>query len=276
MSEKNEHAENFILFLVVGGLLLAGVLYVLFLFWPYFVYYFLPFILMSLLIGGLFRLITASDGGGEVSKSNYSDSGRYRPHYQYRAILIAYPILIFITLLVFETNSEQKFLVDKKGKEVGQLLEWPKVYAAFNEARSSTYKSSPFDSLKKDAEVEEIYDRRQTGWIVWWALFLGGPAFFMWLSRNDLDEEEKALYKRIQDRVQRLEESLRSKINNQEQIIAREVEPFQLEAKKHQQRLAEVLSENQRLQATVEFSREVPKPVKSSGGSQGLLDGDIL
>lgn len=55
MSSGNKHAENFLLFLVVGGLVLAGVLYGLFLFWPYFVFFVLPLIIGSLIIGVILK-----------------------------------------------------------------------------------------------------------------------------------------------------------------------------------------------------------------------------
>ena len=273
---KDDRATDLFLFVIAAALVGAGVLYVIFLFWPYLVYYFLPFVGMSLALGGLFRFITINESGEGVVTGSYLEDRKYKPHFNYRALLFAYPVLILLTLFVFETNSVQKVMVDKKGKEVGQFLEWPELHKSFNDARTDTYKSSPFDSLKAEAGNSVLYDRRQLSWIVWWALFFGAPSFFMWLSRKDDDVESCGLYKIISEKTKALDDHLHRQIEEHDKIVAKKVFAFQKEAENVRAEMANVLLENKRLQATVEFSKEVVRPGKSSDGKEGLLDRDIL
>ena len=66
MSSKsgNDHAENFLLFIIVGGLMLAGLVYVIILFLPYLIFYILPFVVGSLVVG--FSLRMAGEHGDGV------------------------------------------------------------------------------------------------------------------------------------------------------------------------------------------------------------------
>lgn len=274
MSKGDDHFSNFILFLILGGLGVAGVLYVLFLFWPYVVFYILPFAAATFLVGWVLRIAIAHMEGGGTIEGGY-DGKQYHPMFQYERLLVVFPVMIFTALLVFEMNSVQTVQVDKKGKVVGKLLEWPGVYKTFNEWRTSTYADSPFDSLKEAAHEEVLYDRRQVGWIVWFALFLGGPLYCWWLSRKDFEVEGRWLYKQIDERTQELKESLRRQISDQDKIVASKVAKFQEEVERLKAASAVVMAENQRLKATVEFSSEVPKPL-TDPKKKGVLDGDLF
>ena len=172
-------------------------------------------------------------------------------------------------------NSVQMLQVGKKGKEVGRYLEWPSIHHKFNEFRSSAYASSPFDSLKQAAKEEVLYDRRQIGWIVWVALFLGGPAYCYWLSRRDFGDEGKWIYKKIEERVKTEKDVLHSRIKDQEKIVAEKVAKYQEAYEKVKLESQAIKAENQKLRATVEFSSEVPKPLVDPT-KKGVLDSDLL
>ena len=78
MSQDNEHFTNFILILIVGGVVVGTIVYLLFWFWPYFVYYILPFALATFVIGWVLRIAIAHmEGGGQIEGS-YSDK-QYHP-----------------------------------------------------------------------------------------------------------------------------------------------------------------------------------------------------
>lgn len=272
---NNGHFENMILILLAGGLGIAGVLYVLYLFWPYVVFYLVPLVVSSFIIGWVLRISIAhlDDGGGQVV-GEY-EGKVYRSIYQYRNLLLVYPGLIFLTLLVFEMNSVQMVMVDKNKKEIGQRLEWPKAHKIFNEWRSSIYGNSPFEALKKEAKTEVLYDRRQIGWIVWWALFCFGPLFCKWLSRKDDKIEGSGFYKQIEERTRELKNSLMYQIKEQESIVQKKVSVYQERLDSVKAQNAALLAENQRLKATIEFSSEVPKPI-TDPNKRGVLDGDLF
>lgn len=274
MSQNDGHFENMVLILIVGGLVIAGVLYVVYLFWPYVVFYFVPLVFATLVVGWILRISIAHVEGGGTVEGEY-ETKSYRPIYQYKNLLMVYPGLIFLTLAVFEMGSVQKVMVDKKGKEAGQFLEWPAAHKTFNEWRTSIYADSPFDSLKKDAKTTELYDRRQIGWIMWWALFCFGPLYCKWLSRNDDRDEGRGLYKQIEERTKDLKDSLMYQIKEQQSIVQQKVSVYQEKIEEVKARNAVLMAENQRLKAAVEFSSEVPRPLTALN-KKGVLDSDIF
>jgi hypothetical protein len=143
MSSKsgNEHAENFLLFAVVGGLILAGVLYVFYLFLPYLIFYILPFVVGSLVVGFILRM------AGEPGDSVYNLS-------RYRAVVVAYAFCLLVVGVTCFSHVTRAWVVDKNGKSTGQvILDWPRVNQYFNQWRSSTYEGSPFDGLKPRFQV---------------------------------------------------------------------------------------------------------------------------
>jgi hypothetical protein len=213
------------------------------------------------------------EGGGQIEGS-YSDK-QYHPLFQYENLLVVFPVMIFIALLVFEVNSVQRVEVDKKGDLVATFLDWPAVNKSFNDSRSSTYSDAPFDSLKKAAHEGVLYDRRQVGWIVWFALFLSGPLYCWWLSRKDHEVDGRWLYKQIADSVTAEKEILQGKIRDQDAIVQAKIAQYQDEIQKLKAQHAGLLADNQRLRATVEFSPEVPKPL-ADPKKKGVLDGDLL
>ena len=259
---SNEHAENFILFLVIGGLVVGGALYGLFLFWPYFVFYFLPFILGSVAVGFVFWITVMPVEGGEA-------------RYQYKRLAIMYPVLIAASLLVFEAGSERKVMVDKSGKEKGQVIEWLGAHRTFNELRKSSYLGSPFDSLKAKAQYEELYDRAQMGIIFWWCLFLGSPLMFFWLSRKDQDLEEKEIEKRVEARTGDRRRRLDKISEDIDAVIAAKTKKLVDEVAQLKAERSHLVGENQVLKATVEFSTEVVRPSETVK-TGGVLDQDIL
>lgn len=274
MSQDNDHVYDFIIVCIIGGLAIAALLYVIFLFWPYVIFYVLPFAAATFVFGWVLRIAIAHMEGGGTIEGSYSNK-QYHPLFQYENLLVVFPVLIFTTLLVFEMNSMQMVEVDKKGHEVGKLLEWPSVHKTFNEWRASTYAGSPFDSLKAAARDEVLYDRRQIGWILWCALFFGGPLYCWWLSRTDHEVDGRWLYKQIEAGVNAEREILRGQISDQEKIVEGKVWKFQEEAERLRSVNADIMAENQRLKATVEFSSEVAKPI-TDPKKKGVLDGDLL
>lgn len=262
MSGKNEHFENFVLFLVVGGLGLAAVLYGLFLFWPYFVFYVLPFIIVSLLIGGVLRLATVLDHDERTLISH-------------RGLAVAYPILLFVVAMVFFADSRRAVVLDQSGNITATYFDWPKVNRFFNEQRSGTYRGSPFDSLKAKAREVAIYDRQEMGWIFLWCLFLGGPVFFWFLSRRDFETNSAVMDLIVNERSSHKRKILQDKSDNLDQIIAKSTEDFKNKIAELEGVKSALLDENQRLKATVEFSTEIVRPSETPR-TGGVLDSDIL
>lgn len=262
MSNKggNEHFENMVLFLVVGGLGLAAVLYVAFLFWPYLVFFFIPIIVGSVVVGGFLRIATAPGEDGQ---------------FQYKNLAIAFPILIAATLLVFFAQSGRAYMVDKKSNIIATYLDWPEVNKTFNEYRSSTYRESPFDSLKAKAREPVVYDRQELGWMMFLCLFLGGPAFFWYLARDDKSSMRNASEEIALERTKSIRERVDKKERELDETLARGLKTAQEKVAAAERARAAIAAENQILRAKVEFTTDAPKgsETKKTGG---VLDSDIL
>jgi hypothetical protein len=267
MSSKsgNDHAENFLLFVIVGGLILAGVLYVFYLFLPYLIFYILPFVVGSLAVGFILRM------AGEPGDSVYNLS-------RYRAVVVAYAFCLLVVGVTCFSNITRAWVVDKNGKSTGQvILDWPKANQYFNQWRSSTYASSPFDSLKADAKTGVIYDRLEVGWILLCCLFLGGPGFYYWLSRNDPDKVNAVVEGLVSERVKTQRNQLKNKEDNLNQIIESNKAALKVQIRDLEKVRAELLAENQILKAKLEFAPDIPRPSESlEENKKGVLDSDLF
>jgi len=261
MSKVNEHAENFLLFLVVGGLVLAVVLYGLFLFWPYFVFFVLPLIIGSLVVGFILKVsVEPSVEGAAID---------------YKNLAVTFPVLIVLVMVVFFAGSEHTVLVDKKGTRTGTYLEWPELNKAFNEHRSSVYRDSPFDALKARARQPVMYDRQDAGWIFLWCLFLGGPLFFWFLSSKDHERNEEIVLQKVNERTKHVRERLSEKERDLSQIIATKTEGLKGQIAELNQSLSQITAENRILKAKVEFSPDIPRPPEAQK-TNGVLDQDLF
>jgi hypothetical protein len=261
MSKGNEHAENFLLFLAVGGLVLAGALYGLFLFWPYFVFFVLPLVIGSLVIGVILKVsVEPSFEGSQVD---------------YKNLAVTFPVLIVTIMVVFFAGSEHTVLVDKKGVRTGTYLEWPEFNKAFNEHRASVYGDSPFDALKARARVPVMYDRQDAGWISLWCLFLGGPLFFWFLSSKDRDRNEEIVLQKVNERTKATRERLAEKERDLSQIIATRTATLNNQISDLDQRFSAMTAENRILKAKVEFSPDIPRSPEAQK-SNGVLDQDLF
>ena len=166
---KNEHFENFVLFIIVGGLCLAGVLYLGYLFLPFLIFYLIPFILASLVVGVVLRLAGAPGGG--VSSLSRS-----------RAVVMTYAGMLFLVGVLFFQNLDRAKVVNKEGKLTGQVvIDWPKLNNWYNGWRVRVYTDAPFEGLRAKAKMGVVYDRLEVGWIFLVAMFFGGPLFYYWL-----------------------------------------------------------------------------------------------
>ena len=260
-SGGNEHAENFLLFLVVGGLALAGVLYGLFLFWPYFVFFVLPLIIGSLVVGFILKAsVEPSIEGAAID---------------YKNLAVTFPVLILLVMVVFFAGSEHTVLVDKKGKKTGTYLEWPELNKAFNEHRSSVYGDSPFDALKARAREPVMYDRQDAGWIFLWCLFLGGPLFFWFLSSKDRERNEEIVLQKVNERTKATRERLSDKERDLSQIIASRTANLTNQISDLDQRLSIMTAENRILKAKVEFSSDILRPPEAQK-TNGVLDQELF
>ena len=181
---KNEHFENFVLFIIVGGLILAGVIYGVYLFFPFVVFYLIPFVLASVACGLILRMAgSPRDSIGNLSR--------------YRSVVIAYSGMLLIVGLVFFKDVGRAVVVDQQGKLTNQvMLDWPKPNQYYNAWRRSLYLNAPFEGLRAKANIGVAYDRLEMGWIALSALFFGAPLFYWWLSRND-DELVREIVEKI-------------------------------------------------------------------------------
>lgn len=266
MSSKsgNDHAENFLLFAIVGGLILSGVLYVFYLFLPYLIFYILPFVVGSLIVGFILRM------AGEPGDSVLSLS-------RYRAVVVTYAFCLLVVGITCFSNVKRAVVIDKKGNLTGQyVLEWPQVNQYFNQWRSSTYASSPFDSLKRSAQMGVIYDRLEVGWIFLVVLFFGGPSFYYWLSRNDPEKVNLIIESLVDERTKTKREHLNTKEDNLNQIIESNKAALKVKIGDLEKVRAELLAENQILKAKLEFAPDIPRPSESVKKDGGVLDQDIF
>ncbi len=262
MSEgRNEFFENMVLFFIVAGLVIAGLVYVLYWFWPYIVFYILPFIFGSLLIGGFFRIFAVTPGPQGTA--------------HYFGLNVVYPILIFLVALIFFANPQHALIETRNGNVLGVVLDWPEVNEVYNKWRADTYENSPFKSLQRRAGQSVIYDRADIGWISLWCLFLGGPLFFWYLSRGDRESNAAAIKSKVEadtkyvrDRVQEREDKISA-------IIEKNVSDLKRKLTESEWIREKLEREMQVLKAKLEFSPDVPKPPEAQK-SGGLLDKDIL
>lgn len=263
MSTQNDHAENFLLFVIIGGLAVAGVFYGLILFWPYFIFYVLPLVIGSLVVGFVLWMMT------EIGEDK-SDLVHYR------SLVVSYAVLIFLVMVVFFSGSVRSVVVDKKGNLTGQYyLDWPETNQIFNQERSNLYKDAPFESLRKKANEGVIYDRQEMGWIALWCLFLGGPLFYWWLSRNDKEKISSYIEKIVEERTGYKRKRLDEKEEKLDVIIANSVADLKTKVANLEKDRTTLLAENRELKARLEFSVDIPRPSEAKKSS-GVLDSDIL
>jgi hypothetical protein len=260
---RSEDFQNFVLILIAVGIGIGGVVYVLYLFWPYFVFYVLPFLLGSLAIGGILRYVTlpSEDSNGLMN---------------YKALAWAFPVMILVAAVVFFANEERAIILNKAGRPADLVrLDWPELNKTFNDWRSSIYRNSPFDSLKASAHEQVIYDRQELGWIMLWCLFLGGPAFFYYLTRDDFGRDAETINNIVQNGTRQIRDRVDERESKIKEIVASNIAPFK-------KKIAEVEAERDRLEdenrvfkARVEFSPDIPRPPESVK-TGGVLDRDIL
>ena len=209
MSSKssNDHAENFLLFIIVGGLILAGILYVLYLFLPYLIFYILPFVAVSLVAGIILRL-AGEPGDGVLSLSRY------------RAVVVTYGMMLLIVGMAFFNGVTRAMVVDKKGNLTGEyVLDWPWLNQYHNKWRRDVFINAPFEGLRAKAKMGVIYDRLEVGWIALSALFFGAPLFYLLLSRNDPETVNLIIEGLIDERTKTKRDQLKAKEENLNQII---------------------------------------------------------
>ncbi len=259
---------NFILTILVICILLAGGAYLVVLFFPYFVYYVIPFLVFSGVICFLLKVFTYRP---EEEKND--EKGYLRGRYRYRSLVILYPVLVFITLAVFHMGSERAILVNKKGEEQGVYLDWPRLNKSFNELRFNAYEDSFFKSLRKASRNNKRFDRKEMSWIVWFALFFGGPGLYLVLNRNE-DEDLKEIKKEVKERVKWKEEGIRSREENLEKTIQKEIAKYKKAYSLVSAENDKIKQENKVLRAKLEFSSDLPS-VKSNDGD-GVLDKDVF
>lgn len=260
MSEQNSHFEYMVIAVVGGGLLIAGALYGIYLFWPYLVFYVLPFAIGSLIVGAALRMAVSWEKNGLTS---------------YKGLAVAFPVLLVFVMVAFFVNSGRSVVRDENGNITGQYLDWPKVSQAFNAERSSTYAGAPFESLRAKARERVIFDRQEIGWIALWSLFLGGPLFFGFLSLGDEDRDNRVLREKIAEASRFEREDLLKKERGVDALIAKAARSANEKLAVIERRNAALEAENQVLKARVEFSSEVAKPSEARRSS-GVLDSDIL
>jgi hypothetical protein len=265
-SNSSSHTEEMVLVLVVAGLVIAGVLYALIYFWPYFVFYVLPFVTSSVVLGFVLRWF----GTEETEYGTIS----------YKSLAITYPVLLGLVYVVFFAGSSRAYLKDPHSKNVvGVSVDWPDVNDTFNRYRRETYAGSPFDSLKAKVRETSIYDREDLGVIILLALILGAPGLLWYLSWDDNQGLERRINELVDKQTDGMRERIRRKEAELDQIIAKRNEKLQQEIAKLEGHVSRVSAENQVLKAKVEFSTVAPvvsalEKKKSSG--DGVLDGDLL
>lgn len=280
---SRDHQDEFLIFVlglaaVIG--VIAGAVYVFSYFMPDVLFYVLPFSLASIAIGFALWFLVQNGEARFEQVSEWNQEQKYVSGFNFKTLAIVYPGLIFMTFMAFEAGGGQRVLVDKKGQVQGVYLEWPKLNQKYNQVRAKWFATSMFESLREDAKRTVVYDRSDLGAVIWMALILGGPALFLWLSRNVEREEQLSLSKAADEKVRERKEQLRVLIEEQQAIMKRKQKPLEDQIQELRNRVGQVVSENQVLKAKMEFGKpaQTVKAIEKSksGGSGGVLDGDLL
>jgi hypothetical protein len=278
MSNGKQDDAFFNFLLIAGGVIgaIVFVIYLLSVMLPYLVFYVLPLVLLSLLVGAILWISAQTERGGEVREEGYEK--KYFAKFNHRRLAVTFPVLAALIFIVFELDSKRIEEVNAKGELQRVYLEWPKVHKAFNQMRKNAYGDSSFESLRAKARMEVIYDRSQVGGIFWLALIFGGPGFFFYLSRRDEEIEAACMNEEINRLTKAQKERLRVMIDDQEEIIKSRQKPLLAQVAKLEANVVVLANENQILKAKVEFSTTAPviaaQEKKAKGG--GVLDGDLL
>lgn len=267
MSSKssNDHAENFLLFAIAGGLILAGILYGLYLFLPYLIFYILPFVVVSLVAGYILRM-AGEPGDGVLSLSRY------------RAVVITYGVMLLIVGMTFFNGVSRAMVVDKKGNLTGEyVLDWPELNQYHNDWRKDVFGNAPFEGLRKKAKMGAIYDRLEVGWIFLAALFLGAPLFYWWLSRNDSEKVHFIVEGLVDERTKQKRSELKTKENSLNQIIESNRTALKAKISDLEKVQAALVAENEIMKAKLEFAPDVPRPSEVlPQDKKGVLDSDLF
>jgi hypothetical protein len=266
MSSKggNEHFENFVLFIIVGGLGLAGILYVAYLFIPFLLFYLAPFVVVSLVVGIVLRMAGApGDGVGSLSSS--------------KAVMTAYAVMLCLVGLVFFQNLDRAKVLDAKGKLTNQVVvDWPELNNWHHSLRVRMYTDAPFESLRAKAKMGVVYDRLEVGWIFLVGMFLGAPLVYWFLARHDEETVNTIVEGLVNERTKSKRDQLKTKEDNLNQIINQSKEKLEAEIHALKKKQAEIMAENQSLKAKLEFAPDIPRPSESVKKDGGVLDQDIF
>lgn len=172
MSEESGNGKG--LFILV--FIVVPVLYIALRLLPYVVFYIAPFALASLLMGWLWKMGCQA----EIT--------------EYKRIVVFFPITVVILILTidFPIRIPEKFQNEN-------YIESPAIYGAFNDMRSaiegfinwtwaSNYRfifGSPIIPPEKYEPFQ--YDKSDLSWVLWLAICIGAPAFFLCLAKKDDD-----------------------------------------------------------------------------------------
>lgn len=263
--------------LVAGFYFLSWVL-------PYLVFYIVPFLILSIAMGFVFKVASVNLNGGVLSDGSYPSD--YVSKYSYRQLAVAIPVLAFVGYLAFHASPNRPVVVDRaSGVYQGIGFEWPWVNQKFNDVRTSVYTNSSFDSLRAKLREPETFDRSDVGLIFWVALLLGGPAFFFYLSADDEDHERecmlaaaRAATKVTRDRLDEERRDQRNVIENEKRPLLNQVRELERLVALANSEAEKLKQENQLLKAKIEFSPDVKSSVKKAQAKvgAGVLDGELL
>lgn len=253
-----EQDNRLLVFLWMLGVSSAGALiYGLLIFWPYLVFYVLPFVVGSVAIGVMLN-------HGASNKLGFKT---------YRNIGMIFPALLLGILLTFFYDSERG-MQSPAGYKVMDA-EWPRADALFNAARRAGYANAPFASWQANARSHVTYDRQEIGFIFLWCLIVGGPLCFAVLSLSSEKEEREMFYAHVESSNKGLDReqtdryaALNAKFKENEKLHASQITSLK-------QALAAATVELEAARAKLEFSGPVKK-VKPPPGGGGILDSDIL
>lgn len=266
MSSKsgNDHAENFLLFIIVGGLGLAGILYIAYLFIPFLLFYLAPFVVVSLVVGIVLRMAGApGDGEGSLSSS--------------KAVVTVYAGMLCLVGLVFFQNLDRAKVLDSKGNLTNQVVvDWPELNNWHHSLRVRMYTDAPFEGLRAKARIGVVYDRLEVGWIFLVGMFFGGPLVYWFLARHDEEKVNAIVEGLVDERTKSKRDQLKTKEDNLNQIINQSKEKLEAEIHALKKKQAEIMGENQSLKAKLEFAPDIPRPSESVKKDGGVLDQDIF
>ena len=252
MGDENAKFAGVLMILTMAAALIYVATSAILFIWPYFLFYVLPFVIASLLIGTTLRFFTKPKDEKRSRMQNLN---------------VLYPILIFAIWIIF-FSGERTIEV----KTQSYQPQWPKVHSTFNKVRKNAFESAFSESIRIKAKVEEVYDRREIGWIFVLALAIGAPLILVYLLREDEVLNERFIDALVQKRVRiELDEAI-AEANKVSAVLLYKAQDSDCRLKEAKFKLEQL----EKAELLPSFSASVSKTNASGIQKSGILESELF